>query len=85
MQFFSFDTPALRVSGTVCLRFWYHIFGKNIGQLLVYMLSLEESQPAMFQVTESQGNEWREAVTTIENFQFLDRVGILYEFLRVKY
>ncbi len=71
----SFETPSLRGSGTVCLRFWYHVYGVDIGRLLVYRSSLGQSQPLVPELTTDQGNVWRQASATIFNFQFGERVS----------
>ncbi len=78
--FFRFETPSLLGSGTVCVTFWYHAFGTDIGRLLVYRSSLGQSQPLVPEITTNQGNVWRQASATIFNFQSGERV-LKLEFL----
>ncbi len=72
-----FDTPSLLYSGTMCVRFWYHMFGVDIGQLRVYRTSQGQSQLVYPLLSADQGNVWRQASATVNSFSYGDRVSFM--------
>ncbi|XP_078369213.1 uncharacterized protein LOC144653157 isoform X3 [Oculina patagonica] len=54
----------------ICLQFWYHMFGKHIGQLNVFMAS-SSSETLVWSVSGNKGDKWNFAQTTLqENNRF---------------
>lgn len=57
---FSLQPPV----GICAMRFWYHMYGTNVGQLNVYMFSLNTGMVLMSNVNGTRGNKWiRQSVT----------------------
>ena len=76
----SFQTPAFQtnvggVPTSVCLEFNYHMFGQDIGSLIVFLERLGESQP-IITYTGNLGDAWNQARLTIESFVSGDRVRL---------
>lgn len=38
-------SPPYKFNGTVCVTFWYHMFGASIGRLHVYLTQEDKSSP----------------------------------------
>ncbi|KAK3721861.1 hypothetical protein QZH41_011497 [Actinostola sp. cb2023] len=61
-------SPTAKSAGSKCLRFWYHMFGKKVDYLRVYVNSSYNASLGypVWQMRGSQGNQWNEAVVTIQ-------------------
>nr|QNH72392.1 toxin candidate TRINITY_DN31071_c0_g1_i3 [Pachycerianthus borealis] len=49
-----------------CLTFWYHMYGKNIGRLWVYVEPVGKAKWIKWQKAGDQGDRWINAAVTIE-------------------
>jgi len=64
--------PPLR-DGLTCITFYYHMNGKDIGQLIVYV----NGKP-QFRKSGSQGNRWRKAEFKVqERANVVSKQGVL--------
>nr|BAC16237.1 myosinase-I [Heterololigo bleekeri] len=52
------QTPELK-PGDHCLKFWYHMYGKDMGSIRVNLLYGKKVQSLMF-IQGNQGNKWKE-------------------------
>ena len=52
------NTPALDYSGAICLKFYYHMNGDDIGTLTVYRSSQGDNNP-LVEIRGAQGNSWQ--------------------------
>ncbi|CAF3880634.1 unnamed protein product, partial [Rotaria sp. Silwood1] len=62
-----------------CLQFWYHMYGRNIGQLNVYMstnTSGNDTHPLVWSRGANVGNVWRKAQISTE---YKDPFYIVFE------
>ena len=57
--FLSVETPYLQYTGDVCLGFYYHMSGRDVGRLVVYAGSGLDRE--VFSITGEQGSDWRRA------------------------
>jgi len=66
----------MQMNDTVCLAFYYHMWGYHMGRLEVY---LKQAYQYMMQwsVSGDQGNVWLERRLTIKNMQPNDQVNII--------
>ena len=51
------NSPLLTFSGSMCLRFFYHMYGSSIGTLNVIV----NDTNTVFSVSGNKGNKWTEA------------------------
>lgn len=51
-----YNMPAQR--GPCAIRFWYHMYGRHVGSLNVYMATLDYGTILLDNITSSQGNKW---------------------------
>ena len=61
-----------KVAGGVCLNFWYHAYGRTVGELNVY--TRKRSQISEFPIwsikeDQGQGDKWRPAAITIDEYE----------------
>lgn len=57
------DTARIRyympgTTGQCAMRFWYHMYGANIGSLNVYVTTLDAGTRLVNNITSAQGNQW---------------------------
>jgi hypothetical protein len=58
--------PNLSVNGTVCLAFYYHMWGYHMGSLIVYTVDfIHGNYLLQWSMSGDQGNIWLEARITI--------------------
>ena len=58
-------------NGVCAIRFWYHMYGRNIGSLNVYMNTLNQGMVRKWSSNGAQGNTWmRNSVTLDSNTPF---------------
>ncbi|ELT88549.1 hypothetical protein CAPTEDRAFT_218762 [Capitella teleta] len=73
-----FTTPDLQYSGSVCVDFWYHMYGASMGSLKVFsQTGLDSStiSDSDFFVSGDQGNVWINAKVTVDLNSNNGRVG----------
>lgn len=51
---------------TICLQFWYHMHGSNIGNLSVY-LKTNQSESLVWRLSGENGNRWRFGQTALNS------------------
>jgi hypothetical protein len=63
-------TPQVKNTAPQCLQFYYHMYGRNIGRLNIY-IKTGNSLPinAVWTKALSQGNVWIKGQTTIQATQ----------------
>ena len=57
---------------TVCVQFWYHMHGSDIGNLSIYVKT-NQSETLVWRLSGDQGNRWRFGQTAL-NSPFLFKV-----------
>lgn len=58
-------SPLFRVAGKTCkFTFWYHMYGRNIGYLQVY-LRRNGRDTRLFSILGNQGNTWKQGSVNI--------------------
>jgi len=62
------------MNGTVCLAFYYHMWGYHMGTLEVYVKRADQYM-LQWSVERDQGNVWLERRLTITNMQPHDQVN----------
>jgi len=71
----------MQVNGTVCLAFYYHMWGYHMGRLEVYVKQTAARQYVkQWSVDGDQGNVWLERRLTIRDLQPNDQVSPLIDF-----
>jgi hypothetical protein len=55
-----------QVSGTQCLKFSYHMYGANMGSLLIYQ-NMGNQMVELFKKSGDQGDQWKKAEVQISN------------------
>jgi hypothetical protein len=55
-----------QVSGTQCLKFSYHMYGANMGSLLIYQ-NMGNQLVELFKKSGDQGDQWKKAEVQISN------------------
>jgi len=70
--------PSMQVNGSVCLAFYYHMWGYHMGRLEVY-LKRADQYVMQWSVSGDQGNVWLERLLTIKNMQPSDQVKICFK------
>ena len=50
-------SPAISTTGTVCVSFWYHMYGAHINMLSLYS-NTGGSRGLLWQKSGNQGNKW---------------------------
>jgi hypothetical protein len=53
-------------TNNMCLTFWYHMYGSNIGTLNVYTSSFGHLGSTVWSQYGNQGNQWRKAQKTLQ-------------------
>ncbi|XP_013402242.2 MAM and LDL-receptor class A domain-containing protein 1-like, partial [Lingula anatina] len=61
-------SPNLNVTGTICVSFWYHMYGADMGSLKVYRDRGGVRSPIMV-LSGNKGNKWLQAAVTLTNVQ----------------
>jgi hypothetical protein len=56
----------LNANETLCLQFWYHMYGKDIGALTV-ILKINQSETLIWQKRGNLGDKWIFAQTTLKH------------------
>ena len=51
---------------TICVQFWYHMHGSDIGNLSIY-LKTNQSETLVWRLSGDQGNRWRFAQTALNS------------------
>lgn len=51
---------------TVCVKFWFHMHGPDIGNLSIY-LKTNQSETLVWMVSGDQGNRWRFGQTSLKS------------------
>ena len=59
-----FESPPVTATSPKCLRFWYHMYGADIGTLNVYVRQTSLRSPSWTK-SGTQGNRWRSAEVDI--------------------
>ena len=62
------------MTGSQCMRFYYHMFGDTMGTLTVYMATNKSSPRALWIKSSDRGNTWHEAnvqFNVVGNFQVI--------------
>ena len=54
---------------TVCVQFWYHMHGADIGNLSVY-LKTNQSESLVWRLSGDKGNRWRFGQTALSSANF---------------
>ncbi|MGH0117039.1 UNVERIFIED_CONTAM: hypothetical protein FKN15_028151 [Acipenser sinensis] len=57
--------PVSAVGGQLCMVFWYHMMGANVGTLRVLMSETDQQETTLWSVRGDQGSEWREGRTVL--------------------
>ncbi|XP_033900209.1 neuropilin-2a isoform X1 [Acipenser ruthenus] len=57
--------PVSAVGGQLCMVFWYHMRGANVGTLRVLMSETDQQETTLWSVRGDQGSEWREGRTVL--------------------
>jgi len=68
----------MQVNGTVCLAFYYHMWGYHMGALEVYLKRIDQYM-MQWSVSGDQGNVWLERRLTIDNIQPSDQVNLTFQ------
>lgn len=50
---------------SVCLTFWYHMFGAHVNTLNVYVQTASGNKIMVWSTSKTQGNVWRKGQRTI--------------------
>ena len=70
----------------VCIQFWYHMYGSEIGNLSIY-LKTNQSETIVWTLSGNQGDQWKFAQTTLNSGDAY-KVGLLVfmvtEYLRLQ-
>ncbi|PFX12464.1 Neuropilin-1 [Stylophora pistillata] len=56
----------MKPNETVCVKFWYHMHGSDIGNLSIY-LKTNQSETLVWMVSGDQGNRWRYGQTALNS------------------
>lgn len=54
-----FESPHV-ISSYKCVAFWYHMWGKHIGRLNVFLVDRLRSEKLLWRLSGDQGNFWNE-------------------------
>ncbi|MGH0121957.1 UNVERIFIED_CONTAM: hypothetical protein FKN15_077438 [Acipenser sinensis] len=57
--------PVSAFGGQLCMVFWYHMRGANVGTLRVLMSETDQQETTLWSVRGDQGSEWREGRTVL--------------------
>jgi hypothetical protein len=57
-------SPDVTPAGSVCLQFYYHMYGRHIGTLAIYTRSAQLSG-VLWTRSANQGNKWQRGYQTI--------------------
>ncbi|MBN3286785.1 NRP2 protein, partial [Polyodon spathula] len=57
--------PVSALGGQLCMVFWYHMQGANVGTLRVLMSETDQQETTLWSVRGDQGSEWREGRTVL--------------------
>jgi len=68
----------MQMNDTVCLAFYYHMWGYHMGRLEVYLKQAHQYM-IKWSVSGDQGNVWLERRLTMKNMQPNDQVKIIVE------
>ena len=60
----SLQSPLFHQTKPMCLQFFYHMFGKHIGSLNVYVME-RESQHWVLAINRSQSDNWEQATVEV--------------------
>lgn len=59
-----YESPSVTATSPKCLRFWYHMYGADIGTLNVYARQTSLRKPS-WSKSGTQGNIWKSAEVDI--------------------
>ena len=58
----------MEANETVCVQFWYHIYGSDTGKLSIFMkTNLSEALSPVWRLSGDQGNRWRFGQTALNS------------------
>ncbi|RXM32121.1 Neuropilin-2 [Acipenser ruthenus] len=57
--------PVSALGGQLCMVFWYHMRGANVGTLRVLMSETDQQETTLWSVRGDQGSEWTEGRTVL--------------------
>ncbi|KAK1165586.1 neuropilin-2-like isoform X1 [Acipenser oxyrinchus oxyrinchus] len=57
--------PVSALGGQLCMVFWYHMRGANVGTLRVLMSETDQQETTLWSMRGDQGSEWREGRTVL--------------------
>ncbi|XP_064619815.1 MAM and LDL-receptor class A domain-containing protein 1-like isoform X2 [Lineus longissimus] len=61
-------SPEVKATGSMCLEFFYHMFGQRINALNVYIKTEQNRTYPIWQLTGNQGNSWKPGSIAISGF-----------------
>ena len=73
----SLTSPPITTSGVACLSFWYHMYGRHIGNLQILANMAEDSQMVWFR-EKNQSSEYLLCTTSFSTFVQTAHWGNLY-------
>ncbi len=53
------------INGQGCLSLWYHMYGEDIGSLVIYTSTKSNPMTEVNRITGEQGNQWKKLNTDI--------------------
>ena len=72
-------TPQLNYVGSVCVRFYYHMYGNDMGELRVYRQSggnYSTSHSDIWSTSGNKGSDWHKELVEVELTGNEDRVSV---------
>ncbi|KAK7473655.1 hypothetical protein BaRGS_00035133, partial [Batillaria attramentaria] len=67
-------SPSQAASAGSCLRFWYHMYGRYMGTLSVYLRTGGRIVNTIFNVSGDQGNRWIQSEVTVSSLSSWEAV-----------
>jgi hypothetical protein len=61
------STPQYPPTNSMCLTFWYHMYGSDIGSLNVYISTYNKLNSPILTLQGNKGNSWNIAQTTVQS------------------
>ena len=77
------ETPGILFSGSSCVKFYYHMYGRDMGTLNVYV-----DGELVFSRTGNQGRRWKEAEIFIEErgvYPVGNWTCVVYSFIKLRF
>ena len=56
----------IELNEEVCIQFWYHMYGSDIGNLSIY-LKTNQSETVVWTLSGNQGDQWRFGQTALNS------------------